>query len=407
MPFDSGPGDATQLSMQVIRSLSSGLFAVQCTCTLGPQRARARQQGAAGAPAVAAGSYLTLTLAYRQVMNVWELLCLPGLDDSLARVEAELRRAVTSPDPLLSEVASHLVNAGGKRLRPALLLAAAAASGSQPVPGVVQGAVSVELVHMGSLYHDDVIDDAGSRRGVESVNARWGNLVAILAGDFLLARASEIAAGLGTEVVRVLAGAIARLCQGEMTQLQHAFSTTRPESAYFEAISSKTASLLSASARIGGLVACASPDEVESLSVFGHAFGMAFQIWDDVSDLVCTEAELGKPAGHDMLEGTYTLPVIRALADPEAGIELAALLAHPLGGPELDKARDMILATDAVRSSIAEGHRWADAAAEALRNMPSPSAARANGALQAVPAVRETLAELAHRLLDDITARSS
>ena len=266
-------------------------------------------------------------------MNVWELLYLPGLDEGLARVEEELRRAVTSPEPLLTEVASHLVEAGGKRLRPALVLAAAAATGSSAVQGVVRGAVSVELVHMGSLYHDDVIDEASSRRGVESVNTRWGNLVAILAGDFLLAKASEIAASLGTEVVSVLANAIGRLCQGEITQLHYSFSTGRPESAYLDAIECKTASLLSASTRIGAIVAGASRDEVESLTTFGNAFGMAFQIWDDVRDLVCTEAELGKPAGHDMLEGTYTLPVIRALADPVGWARAVAPLGTASGRP--------------------------------------------------------------------------
>ncbi len=138
---------------------------------------------------------------------------------------------------------------------------------------------------------------------------------------------------------------------------------------------------------------------------------MAFQIWDDVRDLVCTEAELGKPAGHDMLEGTYTLPVIRALADPETGPELSGLLGRPLDGPEVEKARDMILATDAVRGAIAEGRRWADQAAAALAAMPAPSkpagvAFANNGAGKAVPAVSETLAGLAHRLLDDLAVRS-
>jgi len=339
-------------------------------------------------------------------MNVWELLYLPGLDEGLARVETELRRAVTSPEPLLTEVAAHLVEAGGKRLRPALLLAAAAATGSGASDEVVSGAISVELVHMGSLYHDDVIDEASSRRGVESANARWGNLVAILAGDFLLARASEIAASLGTEVVSVLAGTIGRLCQGEMTQLHYAFSTSRPETAYLDAIACKTASLLSASTRIGGIVAGATRPEVESLTSFGHAFGMAFQIWDDVRDLVCTEAELGKPAGHDMLEGTYTLPVIRALADPVAGAELSALLGRPLDPPGLEKARCMILATDAVRESIAEGRRWADLAAQALQVMPPASAVTSNGGRQAVGPVRDALGGLSHRLFDDLVVRT-
>jgi heptaprenyl diphosphate synthase len=339
-------------------------------------------------------------------MNVWELLYLPGLDQGLGRVEAALRQAVTSPEPLLTEVAAHLVEAGGKRLRPALLLAAAAATGSEAVDDVVQGAVSVELVHMGSLYHDDVIDESGSRRGVESANVRWGNLVAILAGDFLLARGSEIAAGLGTEVVGVLANAISRLCQGEMTQLHYAFSIERPEEAYLEAISCKTASLLSASTHIGAIVAGASRSEIESLTRFGHGFGMAFQIWDDVRDLVCTEEELGKPAGHDMLEGTYTLPVIRALTDPDVSTELSALLGRPLDGPELEKARDMILSTAAIRESIAEGRRWADVATQALQELPPVSDSLSNGARQAVAPTREALGGLANRLLDDLVVRA-
>jgi heptaprenyl diphosphate synthase len=348
-------------------------------------------------------------------MNVWELLYLPGLDEGLARVEEELRRAVTSPEPLLTEVASHLVDAGGKRLQPALVLAAAASTGCGPVNEVVRGAVSVELVHMGSLYHDDVIDEASSRRGVESVNARWGNLVAILAGDFLLAKASEIAAGLGTEVVRVLANAIGQLCQGEMIQLHDSFSTSRTENAYLDAIACKTASLLSASTRIGAIVAGADRSDVESLTSFGHGFGMAFQIWDDVRDLVCTEAELGKPAGHDMLEGTYTLPVIRALADPVAGPELSALLGRSLDAPELDKAREVILATDAIKESIAEGRRWADVAAKALDEMPLPTGVPSvvpvsgpsnNGAAPAVVPVRAALGGLAHRLFDDLVVRA-
>ena len=333
-------------------------------------------------------------------MNVWELLLLPGLDETLAQVETGLREAVASPEPLLAEVASHLVGAGGKRLRPALLVAAAAATGASASPAVIDGAVSVELVHMGSLYHDDVIDEAGSRRGVPSANARWGNLVAILTGDFLLARASEIAARLGTEIVQVLATTIGCLCEGEMSQLRYAFSPERPESSYFESISKKTASLMWASAKIGAIVAGASREEVECLARFGQAFGMAFQIYDDLRDLVCTDAELGKPAGNDILEGTYTLPVIRALAEPECGPELAGLLGPGLGRPELDKARDIILSTGAVASSVTEGRRWAGEAARALQALPAPTGSSPTAS--AVPAVRRTLAGLADRLLDDL-----
>src|SRR5579884_3343350 len=240
-------------------------------------------------------------------MNILALLDLPKLEDDLSRVEDQLRLAVTSEDPFLTEVARHLVDAGGKRIRPALATAAAAAGGTGLGGGadgapddVVLGAVSVELVHVGSLCHDDVIDEAVTRRGVDTVNARWGNLVAILAGDFLLARASEIAAGLGTEVAGLLAATIARLCQRQTLEIQAAYDVKRSESAYLAAIAGKTASLMSAACRIGALTAGLDRDQLEALTSYGHAFGMVFQICDDVLDVVGTDQMLGKPAGLDM-----------------------------------------------------------------------------------------------------------
>ena len=316
-------------------------------------------------------------------MNVVEALHLPGLEDGLNRVEKALAGATAAEDPFLSEVAGHLVAAGGKRLRPALVVAAAqacvAASTDSGDPGqsvsaelsedVIQGGVAVELVHLGSLYHDDVMDGAEHRRGVQSVNARWGNLIAILAGDFLLARASEIAASLGTEVAALLARTIGQLCEGEVTQLRYAFNPSRPEDSYLTAISGKTASLMATSARIGGLASQAPRPWVEALSTYGHCVGMAFQIWDDVRDVVCSEEELGKPAGHDMVEGTYTLPVLRALAVSGVGDDLRALLGGPLDPPARDKARNLVLSTEAVKASLAVARRWAERANSALDPM--------------------------------------
>jgi heptaprenyl diphosphate synthase len=319
---------------------------------------------------------------------------LPGLEDRLRLVEQTLHEAVTTEDPFLTEVAGHLVSAGGKRLRPVLVLASAAVCGVDATPDVLQGAVSVELVHLGSLYHDDVMDEAASRRGVPSVNFRFGNLIAILAGDFLLARASELAAGLGTEVAGLLARTIGQLCQGEVAQLETAFKPDRSEAAYERAIAGKTASLLATSSRIGALVAGAGPATVDALTAFGHAFGMAFQIWDDIRDLISTEDVLGKPAGHDMVEGTYTLPVIRALAVSGVGADLRALLGGPLDPPTRDKARDLILGTNAVEGSITAARRWADRADDALR----PLAGRADSDPDAVA----QLDGLGHRLLDDL-----
>jgi len=326
-------------------------------------------------------------------VNLLEQLSLPRLDEHLARVETALQQAVSSSDPFLSEVAGHLISAGGKRLRPMLVVAAAVAGGGTVSDEVVQGAASVELVHLGSLYHDDVIDDAQSRRGVPSVNARWGNLVAIVAGDFLLARASEIAASLGTEVSGLLAATIGRLCEGEVAELQYAFDPSRPESAYLAAVDGKTASLMATSCRIGALTSGAVRAEVDALTAFGQAFGMAFQIFDDILDLIGTDEGLGKPAGHDLVEGTYTLPVIRALAMIDVGAELRALLGARLDTPTRDKARDLIVSTDAVLSSVVAARQYADAAGAALAEL---------GGRRAESEVARSLADLGHRLLDSL-----
>src|SRR5439155_1783720 len=225
----------------------------------------------------------------------------------LERVERALRRAVEGEDPFLTEVAGHLLTAGGKRLRPALALTAARTGMAAPLPDeIVMGGASVELVHLGSLYHDDVMDNADTRHGVPSVNARWGNLVAIVAGDFLLARASEIAAALGTEVAGLLAATIGRLCEGQVAEVKTAFDPGRGENAYFAAIGGKTASLYSASCRIGAITSALDGGLIKAVTSFGHAFGMAFQIRDDVLDVIGTDETLGKPAGHDMVEGVYT-----------------------------------------------------------------------------------------------------
>jgi heptaprenyl diphosphate synthase len=319
--------------------------------------------------------------------NIAAVLGLPQVEAQLPAIEAALAQAVRAGDPFLTEVAGHLLGAGGKRLRPALTAGAALAGGSEITREVIQGGVSVELVHLGSLYHDDVMDEAGSRRGVQSVNSRWGNLVAILAGDFLLARASEIAAGLGTEVAALLARTIGRLCEGQVGELQTAFSVERTEEQYLSSIAGKTASLLSAGCRIGGLTAGLPATDVEALTRFGEHFGMVFQMVDDVLDLTGTEADLGKPAGHDMEEGVYTLPVILALADDDGG-ELAGLLGGPLEAPERDKALALVRTGGAIATTVDRARAHATRAEEALAGLAHPAAAALAGA--------------GHRLLDTL-----
>ena len=324
------------------------------------------------------------------MVNLGTLLNLPQLEENLNRVEAALQGSVGSEDPFLTEVAGHLVQAGGKRLRPALAVAAAGVVSSDAVTDdVIQGGVSVELVHLGSLYHDDVMDEATIRRGVESVNARWGNLVAIVAGDFLLARASELAAALGTEVAELLAATIGRLCEGQVAELRTAYDVGRSEDAYMVSIAGKTAALMAASSRIGALAAGASRPQVDALTAFGQAFGMVFQMVDDVLDVIGTEESLGKPAGHDLVEGVYTLPTIRALTVPDAGDDLRALLGRPLDEPARDKARGIIRGTDAIEATLGTARRWADKAADAAAALGQPGA---------------DLALLGHRLLDGVPA---
>ena len=284
-------------------------------------------------------------------------------------------------DPFLTEVASHLMTAGGKRVRPAFSVTSAATRAATMAPAppeVISGAVSVELVHLGSLYHDDVMDDATTRRTVESVNARWGNLKAILAGDYLLARASELAASLGTEVAGLLASTIARLCEGQVLELQHTFDAGRTESAYLASIDGKTAALLATACRIGGIVAERPRPVIDQLTRFGHSYGMAFQIVDDILDVVATDEELGKPSGHDLVEGVYTLPVIRVLARGGSDAdELATLLGGPLDGAELDRARAIVAASGQVDTALDTARAYADEAAAALAEVAETEAGAA------------------------------
>jgi heptaprenyl diphosphate synthase len=309
------------------------------------------------------------------------LLQVPVLRDDLARVEAELHASVVAEDPFLTEIASHLINAGGKRVRPAFAVTSAATAQAVMAPAspeVVMGAVSVELVHLGSLYHDDVIDDASTRRTVDTVNARWGNLKAILAGDYLLARASEIAASLGTEVAGLLAATIARLCEGQMLELQATFDRSRAEESYLASINGKTASLLSTACRIGGLVAELDRPVIDQLTRFGHSYGMAFQIVDDILDVVATDEELGKPAGNDLTQGVYTLPVIRVLAagGPEAD-RLGELLGQPLTEAERDEARDLVRASGQLDGALEVARGLAHDAADALGTVAGSEAGTA------------------------------
>jgi heptaprenyl diphosphate synthase len=303
------------------------------------------------------------------------LLSLPFMENDRQRVEKALVASVTTSDAYMTEIASHLISAGGKRLRPIFtIIGSQVGNDLVATEEAIAGGVSCELVHLGSLYHDDVMDESDMRRGVETVNAKWGNLQAILAGDFLLAKASEIAASLGTEVAALLARTIGRLCEGQIEELRHTYNVGRTVDSYLDSIDGKTAALYSTAARIGGLVAGHDRAVVDALTAYGTAYGMVFQIVDDVLDLTATDEQLGKPAGNDMKEGVYTLPVLHTLAK---GGKDADTLKSTLGKPLTVEERDTVLkivrsnggvdvAIEKARAFVADAERACDALPKGL-----------------------------------------
>jgi heptaprenyl diphosphate synthase len=279
---------------------------------------------------------------------------IPGLEAPDATLEAEIRGRLdlvereleksvhVESSGLLTETSSYLIAAGGKRFR-AMLVLLAGYFGDPSHPRLVPGSVAIELVHLATLYHDDVIDEADARRGAPSANVRWDNTVAILTGDFLFARASEISTDLGTDVCRLLARTIAVLCDGQIREVDSSAKVDQPESNYLEIIRRKTASLIGTSCRLGGLLSDATPEDTDTLEEFGDALGMAFQLSDDIMDITSSQLELGKEPGSDMRMGVYTAPVLHALANGERRGELARLLQHgPPDGELLDRAIEII-----------------------------------------------------------------
>nr|WP_152885542.1 polyprenyl synthetase family protein [Streptomyces adustus] len=228
----------------------------------------------------------------------------------LAAVEEGLLEATKSEVPFITEAAQHLVRAGGKRFRP-LLVMLAAQFGDRYAPGIVPSAVVVELTHLATLYHDDVMDEAEVRRGVDSANTRWGNAVAVLTGDFLFARASHILADLGPEAVRVQAEAFERLVTGQILETAGPQDGRDPVEHYLDVLGGKTGSLVAVSCRFGAMMSGADETVVDVLTQYGERLGVAFQLADDVLDIASDSRESGKTPGTDLREGIPTLPVLR------------------------------------------------------------------------------------------------
>jgi heptaprenyl diphosphate synthase len=278
----------------------------------------------------------------------------PQLADALMvgldRVEDVLHREVRSDFTFVAETSLHLIDAGGKRFRPLFTLLAAQTGPRPDSDDVVRAAVVVELIHLATLYHDDVMDAATMRRGAESANSRWDNSVAILTGDFLFAHASRLVADLGPEAVRIIAETFAELVTGQMRETRGPQPGEDRVGHYLTVIAEKTGSLIATSGRYGGMFSGCPPEQVASLQRFGALIGTAFQISDDVIDIASPSASSGKTQGTDLREGVHTLPMLYAVEGTDEGSErLRKLLSRPItDDAEIAEALELLRAGDGV-----------------------------------------------------------
>jgi len=264
--------------------------------------------------------------------------------EGLVRVEDMLHREVRSDYRFVTETSLHLIDAGGKRFRPLFTLLGAHMGPRPEAPEVITAAAVVELIHLATLYHDDVMDSATMRRGAESANSRWDNTVAILTGDFLFAHASRLVADLGPDAVRIIAYTFAELVTGQMRETRGPAPGEDPVEHYLAVIAEKTGSLIATSGRYGGMFGGCPPEQVESLRRFGASIGTAFQISDDIIDIASPADSSGKTPGTDLREGVHTLPMLYALQDTGRTAErLRVLLARPISDDgEVDEALHLL-----------------------------------------------------------------
>ncbi|OXM55257.1 polyprenyl synthetase family protein [Amycolatopsis alba] len=298
-----------------------------------------------------------------------------ALRTGLSLVEERLQEVLRSPGyPDLTEAATHLVRAGGKRLRPLMALAAAAFGDGRD--DAISAAVLVELVHVATLYHDDVMDEAPMRHGVTSANSLWGNKKAVLIGDYVLACAARVGAGLGDYALRSQAKTFGRLVRGQFLETTGPFEDCgrhAPYEHHIQVMADKSASLIAMAGRLGAQVSGADERTIETLGQYGELIGVAFQISDDVLDISASTADLGKSAGTDLREGIVTLPMLHALDDdgPDAA-RLREIIGHgPVSDPALRReALGLLRDSAGVVRALAEAHGYAAKARDLALSLP-------------------------------------
>jgi len=299
--------------------------------------------------------------------------------DGLVGVEKVLAEAANAEQPLLTEASRHLMDAGGKRFRATLVLLASHFGDSRDAR-IVPAAAAIELTHLATLYHDDVMDEASIRRGQESANSRWSNTIAILTGDFLFARASSILAELGAEAIRIQAETFTRLVSGQVAETLGPRPGQDPLAHYLNVVENKTASLIATAGRFGALFAGAPADVVARIRAASHALGVAFQLSDDILDVAADSAQSGKAPGTDLREGVRSLPVLHALASSAPGDErLRELLSRDgLTDESLHaEALQLLRAHPAMETAHADVRRWADIARAEVAGLADVPARRA------------------------------
>jgi heptaprenyl diphosphate synthase len=295
------------------------------------------------------------------------------ISSDLTQVEAGLLRIVSAQEKALTQIGTHLLQAGGKRLRPALFLLTAKVH-DYNLGKLLPVAVSLELIHMATLVHDDVIDEAGTRRGYPTANAKWGNSTAVLAGDFLFAQAfASIAHIADARILKAMSHILCSMTEGEIVQNINTFNIKQTEGDYLARIQKKTADFLTCACELGSYMSGAPEHVIASLKDYGHCLGMAFQITDDILDIMQTDEQIGKPAGNDLKQGIMTLPIIYALHNSPERESLSSIVeTRSLTPEDVERGLAIIRATDAVDYCYGMVNRYIARAKERVSVVSDP-----------------------------------
>ena len=292
-------------------------------------------------------------------------------------IEKELERSVDSASPIIRQASLQLLHAGGKRIRPIFVLLASE-FGPHSLEDITKVAVSLELVHMASLVHDDVIDNSDMRRGLETVKAKWDNRIAMYAGDYIFSRALHSIGEIELPAVhQLLAKTMLEICEGEIIQIEHQRVANQTIRDYLRRIKRKTALLLSSSCELGALASGADATNVRKLSRFGYFAGMSFQITDDILDITSTDKELGKPAGSDLLNGHLTLPILYVKDDPEFLPYMERAFAQTLTETERSAMLSYICNSGAIEKAEAVSDLYLQKALKEISGLPDSKAKKA------------------------------